>query len=74
METQDDLNLSFVHELQRLKTYLRTCAQSDQNLDWAHFWMTQDAKFLHADNESSDQTDAQADFSLPSEHMWEGTS
>ena len=28
-------------------------AQSDQNLHWAHFWITKDAKFRHADNEDS---------------------
>ena len=35
---------------------LRKFAQSDQNLHWSHFWKVKDAKFLHADNEDSDQT------------------
>ena len=30
-------------------------AQSDQNLHW-RFWIVKDAKFLHADNEDSNQT------------------
>ena len=49
------------------KTYLRTCAQrrfrsacafaqSDLNLRWAHFAIAKDVKFLHADNEDSEQT------------------
>ena len=30
--------------------------QPDQNLHWAQFFVVNDAKFLHADNEDSDQT------------------
>ena len=36
------------------KTQIRL--QSDQNLHRGTFWMASDAKFLHADNEDSDQT------------------
>ena len=38
------------------------------------FWIAKDAKFLYADNEDwSDCTDAQTDFSLRWTHMSEGT-
>ena len=30
--------------------------QSDQNIDWMHFCIAKYAKFLHADNDDSDQT------------------
>ena len=41
-----------------LATSNRDCAfaQSDQNLHWAHFgFIAKEAKFLHANNEDSDQ-------------------
>ena len=35
---------------------VRAVAKSGQNLHWTHLWIAKDAKFLHADNEDSNQT------------------
>ena len=44
-------------------------AQSDQSLRLCAQWVGKDPSFLHADNENSNQADAQADLSLRWAHM-----
>ena len=39
----------------RQKPYLRTCAPSEDSGQLGAFWIAMDEKFLHADNEDSDQ-------------------
>ena len=41
----------------RQETYIRTCARSqDSESSIDAFWIAKDAKYIHADNEDSDQT------------------
>ena len=54
--------------------FISSCAfaQCDQNLHWTHVWIVKDTKFLHVDNEDSNQI-LHTDLSLHWAYILEGT-